>query len=191
MKTDRLPPIAPTQWTSAQRDCAQAIINGPRKALVEPFIPMLRSPELCTHAQRLGEYLRYRSVIGLQLSELAILVTARYWSQQVEWSIHVPIAIREGVPESVVTAIANGQEPAFADANQALVWTFSRQILAHQAVEEPTWTRAIDAFGEQGAVDLLGVVGYYTMLSIMMNGSQTPPPAGSTMRLPSLVPSAD
>jgi 4-carboxymuconolactone decarboxylase len=191
MKTDRLPPIAPTQWTSAQRDCAQAIINGPRKALVEPFIPMLRSPELCTHAQRLGEYLRYRSVIGLQLSELAILVTARYWSQQVEWSIHVPIAIREGVPESVVTAIANGQEPAFLDANQALVWTFSRQILAHQAVEEPTWTRAIDAFGEQGAVDLLGVVGYYTMLSIMMNGSQTPPPAGSTMRLPSLVPSAD
>jgi len=191
MKTDRLPPIAPTQWTSAQRDCAQEIINGPRKALVEPFIPMLRSPELCTHAQRLGEYLRYRSVIGLQLSELAILVTARYWSQQVEWSIHVPIAIREGVPESVVTAIANGQEPAFLDANQALVWTFSRQILAHQAVEEPTWSRAIDAFGEQGAVDLLGVVGYYTMLSIMMNGSQTPPPAGSTIRLPSLVPSAD
>ena len=191
MKTDRLPPIAPTQWTSAQRDCAQEIINGPRKALVEPFIPMLRSPELCTHAQRLGEYLRYRSVIGLQLSELAILVTARYWSQQVEWSIHVPIAIREGVPESVVTAIANGQEPAFADANQALVWTFSRQILAHQAVEEPTWTRAIDAFGEQGAVDLLGVVGYYTMLSIMMNGSQTPPPAGSTMRLPELGTLAD
>jgi len=191
MKTDRLPPIAPTQWTSAQRDCAQEIIDGPRKALVEPFIPMLRSPELCTHAQRLGEYLRYRSVIGLQLSELAILVTARYWSQQVEWSIHVPIAIREGVPESVVTAIANGQEPAFLDANQALVWTFSRQILAHQAVEEPTWSRAIDAFGEQGAVDLLGVVGYYTMLSIMMNGSQTPPPAGSTIRLPSLVPSAD
>jgi 4-carboxymuconolactone decarboxylase len=191
MKTDRLPPIAPTQWTSAQRDCAQEIINGPRKALVEPFIPMLRSPELCTHAQRLGEYLRYRSVIGLQLSELAILVTARYWSQQVEWSIHVPIAIREGVPESVVTAIANGQEPAFLDANQALVWTFSRQILAHQAVEEPTWTRAIDAFGEQGAVDLLGVVGYYTMLSIMMNGSQTPPPAGSTMRLPELGTLAD
>ena len=190
MKTDRLPPIAPTQWTSAQRDCAQEIINGPRKALVEPFIPMLRSPELCTHAQRLGEYLRYRSVIGLQLSELAILVTARYWSQQVEWSIHVPIAIREGVPESVVTAIANGQEPAFLDANQALVWTFSRQILAHQAVEEPTWTRAIDAFGEQGAVDLLGVVGYYTMLSIMMNGSQTPPPAGSTMRLPEFGPVA-
>jgi 4-carboxymuconolactone decarboxylase len=152
---------------------------------------MLRSPELCTHAQRLGEYLRYRSVIGLQLSELAILVTARYWSQQVEWSIHVPIAIREGVPESVVTAIANGHDPQFEDPNQALVWTFSRQILAHQAVEEPTWTRAIDAFGEQGAVDLLGVVGYYTMLSIMMNGSQTPPPAGSTIRLPSLVPSAD
>jgi 4-carboxymuconolactone decarboxylase len=91
----------------------------------------------------------------------------------------------------VVTAIANGQEPAFVDPNQALVWTFSRQILAHQSVEESTWIRAIDAFGEQGAVDLLGVVGYYTMLSIMMNGSQTPPPAGSTMRLPKLGPVAE
>ena len=191
MKTDRLPPIAPVQWTPAQRDCAQEIIDGPRKALVEPFIPMLRSPELCTHAQRLGEYLRYRSVIGLQLSELAILVTARYWSQQVEWSIHAPIAIREGIPESVVTAIANGHEPAFEDQNQALVWTFSRQILAHQSVDESNWSRAVDAFGEQGAVDLLGVVGYYTMLSIMMNGSQTPPPAGSAMRLPALSPLAE
>jgi 4-carboxymuconolactone decarboxylase len=191
MKTDRLPPIAPTQWTSAQRDCAQEIIDGPRKALVEPFIPMLRSPELCTHAQRLGEYLRYRSVIGLQLSELAILVTARYWSQQVEWSIHAPIAIREGIPEAVVTAIANGHDPAFEDQNQALVWTFSRQILAYQSVDESTWSRAVDAFGEQGAVDLLGVVGYYTMLSIVMNGSQTPPPAGSTMRLPELGPIAE
>jgi 4-carboxymuconolactone decarboxylase len=191
MKTDRLPPIAPTQWTSAQRDCAQEIIDGPRKALVEPFIPMLRSPELCTHAQRLGEYLRYRSVIGLQLSELAILVTARYWSQQVEWSIHAPIAIREGIPEAVVTAIANGHDPAFKDQNQALVWTFSRQILAYQSVDESTWSRAVDAFGEQGAVDLLGVVGYYTMLSIVMNGSQTPPPAGSTMRLPELGPIAE
>jgi 4-carboxymuconolactone decarboxylase len=191
MKTDRLPPIAPAQWTPAQLDCAQEIIDGPRKALVEPFIPMLRSPELCTHAQRLGEYLRYRSVIGLQLSELAILVTARYWSQQVEWSIHAPIAIREGIPEAVVTAIANGHDPAFEDQNQALVWTFSRQILAHQSVDESTWSRAVDAFGEQGAVDLLGVVGYYTMLSIMMNGSQTPPPAGSAMRLPALGPLAE
>jgi 4-carboxymuconolactone decarboxylase len=188
MKTDRLPPISPTQWKPAQRDCAQEIMDGPRKALVEPFIPMLRSPELCTHAQRLGEYLRYRSVIGLQLSELAILVTARYWSQQVEWSIHAPIAIREGIPEAVVTAIANGHDPAFEDPKQALVWTFSRQILTHQSVDDPTWALAIDAFGEQGAVDLLGVVGYYTMLSIMMNGSQTPPPAGSMMRLPSLAP---
>jgi 4-carboxymuconolactone decarboxylase len=70
------------------------------------------------------------------------------------------------------------------------VWTFSRQILTHQSVDNPTWARAIQAFGEQGAVDLLGVVGYYTMLSIMMNGSQTPPPAGSTMRLPILSSSA-
>ena len=80
-------------------------------------------------------------------------------------------------------AIAAHQRPDFEDPNQALVWTFSQQILANQSVDPATWAGAIAAFGEQGAVDLLGIVGYYTMLSIMMNGSQTPPPAGSAMRL--------
>jgi len=184
MSTDRLPPIPSDQWSPEQRACAQEIIQGPRKALVEPFIPLLRSPSLCTHAQRLGEYLRYHSAIGLQLSELAILVTAQHWSQQVEWAIHAPIALREGVPAAVVDAIAHDQTPPFTEPAQALVWQFSRQILRNKAVDTETWNDAVGCFGEQGAVDLLGVVGYSTMLSIVMTGAQTPPPAGSTMRLP-------
>ena len=76
MSQDRLPPIPESQWTEEQRRYAQAIIDGPRGALIEPFIPLLRSPELMDHAQRMGEYLRYRNSLGLRLSELAILVTA-------------------------------------------------------------------------------------------------------------------
>lgn len=180
---DRLPPLAPATWTQAQRVCAEEIIQGPRGSLIEPFRPLLRSPELCTHVQRTGEYLRYRSVIGLRLSELAILVTACHWLQQVEWSIHAPIAMREGIAAEVVEALAAGRRPDYQRADEALVHDFTQESLRDRRVSDATWAAAVDALGEQGVVDLMGVVGYYTMLSIVMNGAQTPPPSDRPMRL--------
>lgn len=184
--TDRLPPIDPALWTEAQRACADEIIAGPRGALISPFVPLLRSPELCTHAQRMGEYLRYRSAIGLRLSELAILVTARHWDQQVEWSIHVPIAVRAGVSEAIVAAIAEGRTPTFEQADEQVVYDVARQSLRERRVDDSTWARACVHLGEHGIVDLTGIVGYYTMLSIVMNGAQTPPPPDRPLRLPAL-----
>ncbi len=181
---DRLPPIPTDEWTAEQRACAEEIIAGPRGAVISPFVPMLRSPEFCTHAQRLGEYLRYRSAIGLRLSELAILVTAKHWQQQVEWSIHAPIAMKAGIAPAVVDAIAAGQEPPLAAEDERVVYAFSRQSLQDRQVDDVTWARAQALFGEHGVVDLMGVVGYYTMLSVVMNGAHTPPPPECGMRLP-------
>jgi 4-carboxymuconolactone decarboxylase len=181
---DRLPPLSPATWTEAQRVCAEEIIQGPRGALIEPFRPLLRSPELCTHVQRTGEYLRYRSAIGLRLSELAILVTACHWVQQVEWSIHAPIAMREGIAPEVVEALAAGRRPDYQRADEALVHDFTQESLRDRRVSDATWAAACEVLGEQGVVDLLGIVGYYTMLSIVMNGAQTPPPPDRPMRLP-------
>ena len=183
-RPDRLPPLAPSTWTASQRVCAEEIIQGPRGALIEPFVPLLRSPELCTHVQRTGEYLRYRSAIGLRLSELAILVTACHWVQQVEWSIHAPIALREGITPEVVQALAEGRRPEYARPDEALVHDFTQQCLAERRVRDETWAACVQALGEQGVVDLLGIVGYYTMLSVVMNGAQTPPPPNRPMRLP-------
>jgi 4-carboxymuconolactone decarboxylase len=181
---DRLPPIPESQWDAAQRVCAEEIIRGPRGSLIEPFVPLLRSPELCTHVQRTGEYLRYRSAIGLRLSELAILVTSRYWTQQVEWSIHAPIAMREGISAEVVDAIAHRRAPPFAQDDEALVYAFVQESLHDKKVSDATWAQAVASLGEQGVADLLGIIGYYAMLSVVMNGAQTPPPPQSTMRLP-------
>ena len=181
---DRLPPLAPATWTEAQRVCADEIIQGPRGALIEPFVPLLRSPELCTHVQRTGEYLRYRSAIGLRLSELAILVTACHWRQQVEWSIHAPIAMREGIAPEVVEALAAGRRPDYQRADEALVHDFTQESLHERRVSDTTWASTREVLGEQGVVDLLGIVGYYTMLSIVMNAAQTPPPPDRPMRLP-------
>ena len=180
---DRLPPLSPAAWSEAQRACAEEIINGPRGELVEPFIPLLRSPELCTYVQRTGEYLRYRSAIGLRLSELAILVTACHWRQQVEWAIHAPIAMREGITPEVVEALAAGRRPGYLRADEALVHDFTQESLRERRVRDITWNAAREMLGEQGVVDLLAIVGYYTMLSIVMNGAQTPPPLNRPMRL--------
>ena len=182
--TDRLPPIDPARWTDSQRECAEEIIAGPRGALISPFVPLLRSPELCAHAQRMGEYLRYRSAIGLRLSELAILVTARFWDQQVEWAIHAPIAMKEGIAAAAVQAIAEQQAPEFARDDERLVYETSRQLLHDRRVDNATWASALALLGEQGLVDLTGIVGYYTMLSMVMNGAQTPPPPQFSLRLP-------
>jgi 4-carboxymuconolactone decarboxylase len=183
---DRLPPIPPEQWTPEQRELAEEIIRGPRGALVSPFVPLLRSPELMMHAQRMGEYLRYRSAIGLRLSELAILLVARHWSQQVEWAIHAPIALREGLSPELVDAIAQGRRPGAMSEDEAAVHDFCVELMRHQRVPDELWARVVQRFGEQGAVDLIGINGYYSLLAMVMNAAQTAVPASTAAPLPPL-----
>lgn len=175
---DRLPPLPEADWTPEQHRAARPIIEGPRGALISPFVPLLRSPELMDHVQRLGEYLRYRNALGVRLSELAILVVARHASQAVEWAIHVPIALREGVADGTVEAIARDQRPPQMPPDEALVHDFSRQLLHKQLVDDATWQAAVAAFGEKGVMDLVGVIGYYALLAMVMNVAQTSVPPG-------------
>jgi 4-carboxymuconolactone decarboxylase len=182
--TDRLRPILPEDWTDAQRAAAQDIINGPRGALYGPFVPLLRSPELLGYAQKLGEYLRYRSAIGVRLSELAILVTAREWDQQVEWAIHAPIAQQVGVPPDVIDAIARRERPAALLVDEAVVVDFCLELHRHKRVSDRVYDDALALFGEQGVVDLMGVNGYYTFLAMVMNTARTEAPASSAAPLP-------
>jgi 4-carboxymuconolactone decarboxylase len=177
MNEDRLPPLPPHTWTDAQRREADEVIRSPRGALVSPFVPLLRSPELMGHAQRMGEYLRYRSAIGLRLSELAILITAQAWSQPVEWAIHAPIALREGISAETIAAIEQRRRPAALSDDEAAVYDFSTELQRDRTVSDATWQRAIECFGEHGTVDLIGINGYYTLLAMVMNAARTPVPA--------------
>jgi len=176
---DRLPPLPDDALTPAQRAAAAAIVAGPRGGLYGPFVPLLRSPELMEHAQRLGEYLRYRSAIGTRLSELAILLVARHWSQPVEWAIHASIAVKAGLSPSLVESIRANSTPADMSTEEALVHAFCTELQRSQQVRDVTWAAARERFGEQGVVDLLGLCGYYTLLAMVMNGARTPVPAGA------------
>ena len=186
--SERLGPIPPDQLTPLQQQAAQAIIDGPRGALYGPFVPLLRSPELMEHAQRMGEYLRYRSAIGTRLSELAILVTARHWNQQVEWAIHAPIAAQEGIAADVIEAIAHGRRPARMADDEAAVYGFCVELQRDKHVSDAAYAAVLARFGEQGVVDLMGLNGYYTLLAMVMNGARTAAPPSSAAPLPDLPP---
>ena len=182
--SDRLRPIPPDQLTEAQRRAAQAVIEGPRGALYGPFVPLLRSPELLENAQRMGEYLRYRSAIGIRLSELVILVTARQWNQKVEWAIHAPIAAQVGLPPGVINAIARRERPQGMLVDEAVVYDFCVELHENKQVSDRTYADALALFGEQGVVDLMGLNGYYTFLAMVMNAAQTEVPVSSAAHLP-------
>jgi 4-carboxymuconolactone decarboxylase len=176
MTHDRLPPLPPEQWTDEQRHHAQPIIDGPRGALVSPFVPLLRSPELMGHVQRVGEYLRYRSAVGTCISELVILVVAQHWQQAVEWAIHAPIAAREGIAAETIAAIQAGQRPPTLTEPEADAYDFATELLRTQQVGDATWARAVARFGEPGVVDLIALCGYYALLAMVMNAARTPVP---------------
>jgi 4-carboxymuconolactone decarboxylase len=182
--SDRLGPLGLDQMTAEQRAAAQAIIDGPRGALYGPFVPLLRSPELMANAQRMGEHLRYRSAIGTRLSELAILVTAREWNQQVEWAIHAPIAAANGIASDTIAAIAARATPPSMRAEEAAVYRFCIELHRQKRVSDPTYSAALALFGEHGVVDLMGINGYYTFLAMVMNAAQTAAPAAAGWTLP-------
>ena len=182
--TDRLPAIAFEQMSSMQQSAARSVIDGPRGALYGPFIPLIRSPELLLAAQAMGEYLRFRSAIGVQLTELAILITARHWNQQVEWAIHAPIATQQGINSNIINSISLRQRPVSMSDEEAIVHDFCVELHQQKGVSERTYLAALTRFGELGVVDLIGINGYYTFLAMVMNAAQTSVPHSSATPLP-------
>ena len=178
MTLDRLPPIPPDELTPAQRRAAEALTSGPRGALFGPFVPMLRSPELLDRAQRLGEYLRYDCAVPPRLRELAILMTARHFSQAYEWHVHAPAAAQAGLSTTVIAAIAARRQPQAMQADEAVVHEFCRELHDRHAVSDDTYAAALRLLGAQGVMDLCGVCGYYGLLALIMNVARTPLPAG-------------
>src|SRR5262247_865800 len=170
---DRMPPIAADKLTDAQRKAADAFAEGRGYALRGPFVPLLRSPEVMLRAKAMGDYLRFKSVLGPRLNEMVILITARAWSQQYEWQAHHTIALKEGLRREITDAIADGRRPTGMADDEEAAYDMATEILRLKRVSDPTYQRAVAKFGEQGVIDLLGVTGYYTFLAIVMNATRT------------------
>jgi 4-carboxymuconolactone decarboxylase len=178
---DRLPPIPDDQQTPAQKKVVKALIAGSRKAVRGPFIPMLRSPYLCDRAQKLGEYLRYRSVVPQKLRELAILATARHWQQTYEWHAHAKIAQHAGVSEQLIDTLALQWDGSGLPPDEATVLMFCRELQRNHAVSDATYAQTKALLGEDGLVELCGICGYYALLAMVMNVARTPVPEGAAV----------
>lgn len=183
---DRLPPLSAAEMTAEQQSAVAEIRAGPRGEVVGPFVPLLRSPELMSRLQRTGEYLRFHSGVEQRLIEMCILLVARHWNQQFEWSFHRPLALQEGLDSEIVEAIAHGRRPNDFDGHAAAVYDVVDELQRTRDVSRPTFDRAVRAVGEAGLVDLVGAVGYYTTLAMVMNTSRTPVPEGASPQLPDL-----
>jgi 4-carboxymuconolactone decarboxylase len=167
--TSRLPAFDPATATPAQREVLDEILSGPRGNLNGPFLAWIRTPELAQHAQRLGAFCRYQTGLPLRLSELAILVTAARWRSQAEWYIHHPIALAAGLPSAVADAVLAGIQPAFDDDDDALIYAFATELYETRRVSETTYAAALARFGEATVVNLVGLLGYYALVSMTLN----------------------
>lgn len=185
--TERMPEIPAESLSAAQAEAAAAFAAERGVPVFGPFVPLLRSPELMLCASRMGLYLRYGSALPLRISEFAILIVAREWSQPVEWAIHHPIALKAGVAPETAQALAEGRRPDTMSDDEALAYAFSTELMRNRAVSAPTYTAAVARFGEQGVIDLTGINGYYALLAMTMNVAQTALPEGGSAPLPPLV----
>ena len=186
MAQDRMPLIPKDKMTDAQKKAVQDIVAGPRGAggLEGPFVPLLRSPDFMDRLQKTGEYLRFHNSIGRKLTEFLILTTARQWTQQYEWSTHYDLALKAGVKPEHAAAIAEGSRPADLAEDEEIAYDFATELRLHRSVSDAIYARAVKRFGEQGVVDMTGLIGYYSLLGMVMNVARTPLPQEKRRRSP-------
>lgn len=177
---ERFTPLTKETMTEAQRAAAEAIVSGPRGGMRGPFKLLLRSPDLADKVQRVGEYIRFRSSIPRHLNEMAILICARAWTAQFEWYAHRELALEAGLDPAIADAIARNERPAEMDQDAAAVWRFCTELLTNRAVSDATFLATRDRFGETGIVDLIGALGYYSLVSMCLNVDRYPLPDGMT-----------
>ncbi|MGY3175580.1 4-carboxymuconolactone decarboxylase [Pseudomonas sp. TE12234] len=181
---NRLPPIDPNNLSDAQRPVYDRIANGPRKGVRGPLAIWLHRPELAECAQALGRYCRYDTCLAPRLSELAILMMGRHWLAEYEWAAHKPFALEAGLASHIIDAIRDDRQPAFENADEALVYRFIRELHAQREISNSLYSEFTELLGTDAAVDLVGIAGYYTLISMTIKVFEVPPPAGATPELP-------
>lgn len=183
LRGDRFAPLTYDKMTAAQKALVDDVLSGERGTLNGPFNVTLRSPVMGDKAQKLGAELRFHSSLPNKLVEMAILMTARYWTSQYEWSAHRKIALTVGLSPAVIEAIAMGRRPGAMQPDEETVYNFADEMFRTRQVSDAVFQAAVDRFGERGAVDLTGLMGYYCFVSMMLNIDRYPLPGGDKPEL--------
>ena len=183
--------LTESEMTQDQLDLYREICAGPRGGFRGPLHVLIRAPQLAERAAHLGEYVRYNSSLTPRISELAILVAARYWSSQFEWFVHEQHALKAGLAPEVIAQLAQGERPSTMLADEASAYQFCTELHHEKFVSTPTFDDAMRIFGEVGVVDLTGISGYYTLVSMALNLNRHPLPDGVSPPLKALKGASD
>ncbi len=183
LRGDRFKPLTYDEMTPAQKTMIEHLLAGPRAGANGPFNVLLRSPEMGDLAQQFGASTRFTSSLPQRLYELAILVTARHWTSQYEWQAHHRSALQAGLSPAIADAIAQGTRPAVMQKDEEAVYNFSSELLNTKQVSDATFNAAKNAFGERGVVDLIGVIGWYNTVSMLLNTDRYPVADGTQPEL--------
>ena len=173
--------FSPLQWSEmseAQKTMTRHVLDGPRTAMSGPFNVMLRSPVMGDLAQDLGAQVRFSSTLPPPLREMTILMAARHWTAHYEWNAHKTAALAAGLDPAIVAAIAAGQQPRSLKDNEAALHRFCSELLMTKHVSDATFAATKAAFGEQGMTEIMFTLGYYSLVSMMLNVDEHPLPDG-------------
>lgn len=183
LRGDRFRPLTYAELTPEQKTLAEHVMSGERGGLNGPFNVYMRSPEMGDLAQKLGAYTRFHTSVPKKLNELAIIITARFWSSQYEWLAHRKNAADAGLSPEIIDAVATGKRPKSMQPDEEAVYTFCTELLDSRQVTDKTFAAAKSALGEQGVVDLIAVMGYYDIVSMALNVDRYPLSEGSKPEL--------
>lgn len=178
--TPRFPVILPEQMTSRQKEVADAIAGGPRGGLRGPYLALIHHPELADKLQALGEHLRYGAAISPANIEMVVLIVARHMNCQYEWFAHERIARNTtDLADSIIKSLQINAVPPSMNAEQKTLYQFSKEVIAHGQPTNSTYDEAIKHFGREGVLDIISLVGYYSLIAMVLNTSQIPLPEGT------------
>lgn len=177
--TQRHPDLDEASLTPAQQRVYDAIKSGPRGIVQGPLRVWLQNADLADKAQALGAFCRYGTSLPPKLSELAILTMGAHWQAGFEWAVHLPIALKAGVDPAAAESIRKGQTPVFADAPSRAIHAFASELIDKRRVSDATYAEAVKQFGTKTVVELVGILGYYTLISMTIVAFDVPLPEGT------------
>ncbi len=186
----RIPEPNPDRMSEDQRAVYEEIVSGPHARVIGPFPAWLHSPDLARRIRAVSEFIRFRSSLPPRLTELAILVTGRFWKAEFEYYAHAALARKAGLDDAIIDAIARRQRPDFAksgtseNGDDELVYDICSELFETRRLGDSTYRRAVETLGLQALVELVATAGYYSMVSLTLNAFDVPLPPGEPSPFP-------
>jgi 4-carboxymuconolactone decarboxylase len=184
----RFAPLTADELTQVQKAWADMIAAPPRNAkfVNPPYRAYIRNPDLAPRLSALSDYLRWNTSLPPRLSELAILITARQWTAQYEWFAHYPLALKGGLDPKVAGDIAAGKRPDNMRDDETALYDLATALYRDRKVSDPIYKAALEKFGERGIMDIIGIIGYYDLVSMTLITMQAETPNDSVAPLQAL-----